>query len=192
MPYVIVAGTPDEAIYQLVRQPLELVKNPSLKLNANYYIERVIGPALNRVFKMIGYDTIKWFKDMPRKLAVQRSHFIHAQKRGNRKQQTTISQYFTSGECPVCKKRSNSGDMCEECVTDVQRSSTNLIGQLERIENKLTTIKNICLRCMGSRQLFTSDACTSIDCPILFRLSQANLDAEKIAFIQDQLRRLEF
>lgn len=48
VPYVIVCGSPGQPLYQLVREPHELLANPQLKLNSLYYINRVLIPPLHR------------------------------------------------------------------------------------------------------------------------------------------------
>lgn len=48
VPYVIVFGAPGTPLYQLVREPQELLANSQLKLNTIYYVTRVILPPLHR------------------------------------------------------------------------------------------------------------------------------------------------
>ena len=44
VPYVIVCGPPKATLISLVRQPHELLHDPSLRLNAVYYIRKQIIP----------------------------------------------------------------------------------------------------------------------------------------------------
>lgn len=61
VPYVIVNGPPGLPLIRLVRCPRELLADPSrLRPNAVYYITRVIAPALNRCFTLIGADVLTW------------------------------------------------------------------------------------------------------------------------------------
>ena len=48
VPYVVVYGEPGLPLIQLVRPPGSVVDNPHLRLNSEYYITKVIIPALNR------------------------------------------------------------------------------------------------------------------------------------------------
>ena len=66
VPYVIVYGTPGLPLIQLVRQPHELLKDPSLRLNVTYYISKQILPPLHRLFSLIGVDVTTWYQDLPR------------------------------------------------------------------------------------------------------------------------------
>lgn len=66
VPYVIVYGTPGLPLIQLVRRPLEVLQDPSLRLNATYYITKQILPPLARVFSLIGIDVFSWYHELPR------------------------------------------------------------------------------------------------------------------------------
>lgn len=61
MPYVVVYGFPGLPIIQLVREPIELLRDPNLRINATYYITRVISPPLERVFNLLGADVKSWY-----------------------------------------------------------------------------------------------------------------------------------
>lgn len=60
VPYVVVCGSPTQNIIALVHHPMDLIRDPSLKLNVPYYIERVLIPPLNRVFYLLKQDALKW------------------------------------------------------------------------------------------------------------------------------------
>lgn len=60
VPYVIVAGPPGLPLIRLVRSPECLLRDPSLKINAEYYISRVIIPPLERCFSLIGANIASW------------------------------------------------------------------------------------------------------------------------------------
>ena len=64
VPYVIVYGSPGLPLIQLVRQPLELVRDPSLRVNAVYYITKQILPPLGRMFSLLGVDVFTWWADI--------------------------------------------------------------------------------------------------------------------------------
>lgn len=66
VPYVIVYGMPGLPLIQLVRRPLEVLQDPSLRLNATYYITKQILPPLARVFSLIGIDVFSWYHELPR------------------------------------------------------------------------------------------------------------------------------
>ncbi|KAJ8883585.1 hypothetical protein PR048_015429 [Dryococelus australis] len=60
VPYVIVNGPPAVPLIQLVRSPYDLLADPSLRVNARYYITRVIMPSLKRCFSLLGADVDAW------------------------------------------------------------------------------------------------------------------------------------
>lgn len=66
VPYVVVYGTPGVPLIQLVRRPMEVLQDPSLRLNATYYITKQILPPLARMFQLIGVDVFGWYQELPR------------------------------------------------------------------------------------------------------------------------------
>lgn len=188
VPYVIIAGAPADPVFKLVRQPIDLIENPTLRLNSVYYIERVIIPPLNRVFAMLKQDVLLWYREMPKKLGVQRSHYLLAQEKGKR-QQTTISQFFVSGSCPVCQKKSYKVGVCEDCKKAPQRTAFTLSEKVRQIELKFAGITKICSACTGV-PISTNQKCVCLDCPNLFRYSQAKLETTNLSFLHGLLKDL--
>lgn len=66
VPYVIIYGTPGVPLIQLVRRPVEVMQDPTLRLNATYYITKQILPPLARIFSLIGIDVFNWYHELPR------------------------------------------------------------------------------------------------------------------------------
>jgi DNA polymerase zeta len=60
VPYIVVYGSPGLPLIQLVRRPQEFIGNPNLRLNAHYYIEKAIMPALNRCLALANLDVGRW------------------------------------------------------------------------------------------------------------------------------------
>lgn len=61
VPHVIVNGPPGLPLIRLVRSPLDLLADPSLRPNATYYITRVIIPPLDRCFSLLGAEVESWY-----------------------------------------------------------------------------------------------------------------------------------
>ncbi|GFV97411.1 DNA polymerase zeta catalytic subunit [Trichonephila clavipes] len=61
VPYVIVYGFPGMPIIRLVHEPADLLRDPSLRINATYYITRVISPPLERIFSLMGANVKSWW-----------------------------------------------------------------------------------------------------------------------------------
>jgi DNA polymerase zeta len=54
-PYVVVYGSPESKLKDLVVSPYELKRGSNMmRINANYYISKAIIPALDRLFSLIG------------------------------------------------------------------------------------------------------------------------------------------
>ena len=66
VPYVVVYGMPGLPLIQLVRRPMDVLQDPSLRLNATYYITKQILPPLARMFQLIGVDVFSWYQELPR------------------------------------------------------------------------------------------------------------------------------
>ena len=66
VPYVIVYGSPGLPLIQLVREPEEVLRDPSLRINATYYITKQIIPPLDRIFSLLGVDIMDWYQELPR------------------------------------------------------------------------------------------------------------------------------
>ena len=72
VPYVIVYGEPGRPLFHSVRSPQEVLEAQYpkgdtvglLRPNTHYYITKVIVPALNRCFSLIGADVMKWWADL--------------------------------------------------------------------------------------------------------------------------------
>jgi len=66
VPYVVVRGMPGTPLFRLIHQPLDVLNNPRLRLNATYYITKLVLPALDRVMSLQGVDVFSWYRDLPR------------------------------------------------------------------------------------------------------------------------------
>ena len=63
-------------LINLVHQSLLFLfsKDPSLRLNTTYYLTRQLVPSLNRVFGLLGVDTMQWYQELPRWQRVTSHH----------------------------------------------------------------------------------------------------------------------
>ncbi|KAI8319600.1 hypothetical protein GQ54DRAFT_292581, partial [Martensiomyces pterosporus] len=67
VPYVVVDGGPGSRLTDQVVRPQVLLSQPGLRLNHQYYVDKQIVPALDRVFSLVGVDVKAWVSDMPRR-----------------------------------------------------------------------------------------------------------------------------
>lgn len=128
---------PGLPLIQLVRQPHEVVNDPSLRLNTVYYITKQIVPPLLRVFSLLGVSVLSWYQELPRVLKTV-PVFENAQdaKKG------TISQYFMSLNCPICEDVTNSG-ICDDCKHDQQRTSLLLGRRIQTAQRTHSQISQV-------------------------------------------------
>ncbi|KAJ1904929.1 DNA polymerase zeta, partial [Coemansia sp. IMI 209127] len=66
--YIVISNGARTRLNDQVIPPLLLLKRPGLRLDHQYYIEKQIIPALDRVFGLVGVDVRAWINDMPRHL----------------------------------------------------------------------------------------------------------------------------
>ena len=70
VPYVVIYGLPGTPLYQLIRSPKDVLNDSSLKLNGVYYVTKLILPAIDRMFSLLGIEVKNWYKELPRQLSV--------------------------------------------------------------------------------------------------------------------------
>ncbi|XP_078256037.1 DNA polymerase zeta catalytic subunit [Rhinoraja longicauda] len=177
--YVVVYGTPGLPLIQLVRRPIELLQDPSLRLNTTYYITKQILPPLNRLFSLIGVDVFSWYQELPR---VQKVLSAAGSESDGRK--GTISQYFTTLHCPVCDQLTQLG-VCAKCRTDPQHVTVTLHQQLSCWERKQAQLLKICRNCTGSMDKQVQ--CISLDCPVLYKLFGVGRDLRRAPYLRQLL-----
>ncbi|XP_069463876.1 DNA polymerase zeta catalytic subunit [Ambystoma mexicanum] len=179
VPYVIVYGTPGVPLIQLVRRPMEVLQDPSLRLNSTYYITKQILPPLNRLLSLIGVDVFSWYDELPR---VQKASSTARSEQDSRK--GTISQYFTTLHCPVCDDLTQHG-ICSNCRNRPQHVAVILNQEIRELEHKQDQLAKICKNCTGchDRQI----QCVSLNCPVLFKLSSVSRELSKAPYYRQLL-----
>ncbi|XP_029398361.1 DNA polymerase zeta catalytic subunit isoform X4 [Mus pahari] len=179
VPYVIIYGTPGLPLIQLIRRPAEVLQDPTLRLNATYYITKQILPPLARIFSLIGIDVFSWYQELPR---IQKATSSSRSELEGRK--GTISQYFTTLHCPVCDDLTQHG-ICSKCRSQPQHVAIILNQEIRELERKQEQLVKICRNCTGSfdRQI----PCVSLNCPVLFKLSRVNRELSKAPYLRQLL-----
>ncbi|XP_077973529.1 uncharacterized protein LOC120341041 [Styela clava] len=188
VPYVIVHGAPGTPLYQLVRSPLEVLKDPSLHLNGAYYVSKQLLPALDRVLSLLGVDVFLWYRQLPRSVNIAHNPILDSSQNVAGKK-ATISQFFKSKHCLMCKNLSIKS-ICDECLaTDNSRRQATAISlnmEAKALEQRRYHTEQVCMQCTGSES--SSDIrCASLDCPILYKLHRAIDDSSKAKVIRKVL-----
>ncbi|KAK2846284.1 hypothetical protein Q7C36_011138 [Tachysurus vachellii] len=183
VPYVIVYGSPGVPLIQLVRHPMDVLQDPALRLNAVYYITKQILPPVARIFSLIGVDVFSWYHTLPR---VQKWSCPGGGTVGDESlRKGTISQYFTTLHCPVCDDLTQLG-VCERCRAEPQRVAVTLHNNLRMWEQKHNQLLKVCMSCSADRQA----GCVSLDCPVLYKLSQVNRQLHNAPYLRQLLQQI--
>ncbi|XP_071956758.1 DNA polymerase zeta catalytic subunit-like [Antedon mediterranea] len=179
VPYVIVYGSPGLPLIQLVRSPLEVVKNTSQRLNSIYYVTKQILPPLDRIMSLFGVDVYQWYNELPKvvKFAPPTSNTAESK-------QGTISQYFNTMNCEICDQLTKTG-ICASCRKNTQNVATTLCYRMHDIERNYSVLKTICNSCQGFSH--EKQVCLSLDCPVMFKLSKATLELNRLEAMQNIL-----
>lgn len=69
--YVVACAPPGSRIIDGVVAPETFLANAALRLNAAYYVERQIVPALDRALSLCGADVAAWLREIPQTVRVQ-------------------------------------------------------------------------------------------------------------------------
>lgn len=206
VPYLVINGPPGVPLIRLVRSPHEYLTNEALKINAMYYITKVLIPPLNRCLLLIGADANQWYADLPRKSQymlsldvasniLTKSWDISTEKSlikgvagvtGAAAKKSTISQYFSSTNCVCdCGEHTQNG-ICSKCLEPhrVQQSVLILMDKCMQLERKLNLCLEMCSTCCGQ---LIDNKCMSLDCSVLFMLNRWKRDSKQIHFYRQLL-----
>ncbi|KAF0292368.1 DNA polymerase zeta catalytic subunit [Amphibalanus amphitrite] len=140
VPYAVVYGAPGLPLIELVRTPAELLAEPSLRLNAEYYVSRAVAPPLQRCLGLLGVDVMTWYAAVPRRLRLPPPQAAAAA--------ATISRFFAGRSCAVCA-RASAKPVCAECVARPLETVLALQGTVRRRERTVAAVREVCAGCCG-------------------------------------------
>ncbi|KAG6842202.1 hypothetical protein C0991_000172 [Blastosporella zonata] len=110
VPYVISRGPPGSRLVDRAMNPLEMLNDSRLQLDAVYYISRVLIPPLERIFNLVGADVRTWFDDMPKAHYLNPvSSPIKANAEAETPELLNIEEHFESSQCLVCGDSASQG-----------------------------------------------------------------------------------
>jgi len=191
VPYVVITGAPGARLVDRCVSPEDLLANPHVTLDAEYYISKNLVPPLERIFCLVGANVRQWYDDLPKVRKVHRVDPLHAQKAKG-----TLESYLASASCAVCGRRTarpppppppppqrrafpawggpsarrendSQVALCRACARDVPRSIVAVQSRLKREEEKLVEVERLCRSCMGVGPL-EEVKCESRDCPVFY------------------------
>ncbi|KAJ7103524.1 hypothetical protein B0H15DRAFT_919277 [Mycena belliarum] len=160
VPYVICRGPPKSRLVDRAVAPLDVLRNRHLRLDADYYISRVLIPPLDRILSLAGCDVRKWYLDMPKGKSLdiereQQEEDIH-----------NIDEHFLNARCLVCEASSYE-DICDECYSDPQSAMSVILSRIQMGERRLLDVHRVCASCTQA-PLAEPVKCESLDCSWLY------------------------
>ena len=209
VPYVVVQGEPGGRLVDMVVHPRRVVEaGGALRLNAKYYAEKVMVPALQRLFSLAGADVWSWYRELPpppRPAAAKRMPLGAARFGVTHAGSATIDQYYLSRVCAVCGALTRASRVvCESCARTPGTAAATLAWRAAALERESVRVGAVCRGCggggggvgcagtdreggenaTGSGTGAGSLECDSLDCPAYFRRKKVDreLDAARAHF----------
>ncbi|KAG6890397.1 hypothetical protein C0995_008751 [Termitomyces sp. Mi166 len=191
VPYVIIRGPPGVRLVDRAMDPLEMLNDSRMQLDAMYYITRVLIPPLERIFNLVGADVRAWFDEMPKPSHLS-STFSPTKTRmtGEIHNCLNIEEHFYSSQCLVCGDPASQGlwvffldgwkctlnvlsGLCDECYfVSPQETIATLSGRVQANEQRIKAAHQICATCCSS--VATEPIlCESLDCPWMYSRKRA-------------------
>ena len=164
-----------------------------LRIDASYYISRVLIPPLERIFNLVGADVRAWYDEMPKTITVDERDPLALSPKKRAPVHTArlkIDEHFHSTRCLTCGHTASDGEswhrpcsalnrrvliapgICEVCHGNPQVTIPNLLLRLRKGESRLLDTQRICASCASTAQS-EPNACMNIDCPWLYERVKA-------------------
>ncbi|KAK0555589.1 DNA polymerase zeta [Tilletia horrida] len=184
VPYLISQGAPGAKLNDQAVPPEVMLQNPSLRINAMYYITRTIIPPLERVFNLLGADVASWFRDMPHSLKRSEMPAIFAGSKAPGK--STVSDHFREEVCSVCGYQSEM-NICGDCRDDPNLTEHTLGARLHLVEARQAAAVQVCATC-SSLPAAEESPCVNVDCPVLYSRSKIRGEVDQTRLLMTQFR----
>ncbi|EKM61040.1 uncharacterized protein PHACADRAFT_204189 [Phanerochaete carnosa HHB-10118-sp] len=180
VPYVIVRGAPGARLVDRAVPPEAVLNDGHLRLDAHYYITRVLIPPLERIFNLVGADVRGWYDEAPRahRAEAPADPSLTPRRRARQQQQQhqqealagrpRIDEHFLSAHCLACRSPTEEESaLCEACCSRPQETIGTLLARVHRTERRLADVHRVCASCSGVPQA-EPVRCVSLDCAWLF------------------------
>ncbi|KAJ2867010.1 DNA polymerase zeta [Coemansia aciculifera] len=200
VPYVVISSGRNARLIDQVIRPHQLLKRPELRINSQYYVDKQVVPALDRVLSLVGVDVHAWVNDMPRRLrgsVYDVALDAHSDSEGEashdqaskRAALRTLDHFYNKRDCFLCGHTvshmpSSSGSArsvdlstaraCDDCRAHKPAMLAN-VGAIQREAGQaLKVVLDQCAACVGGPRadaLLAAQACDCLDCPTMFQRS---------------------
>jgi DNA polymerase elongation subunit (family B) len=163
VPFLVVHKGPKHRLVDQVVKPEEVMADPSLRVNTQYYITKQIIPPLCRVFQLVGADIQTWYQRMPKK-------------------STFRADMYQS--CLVCSRSVKASLVCDECKEQPETVMGTLGTEIHWKQREWLALQRVCQQCTAMQDV----ECTSYDCDVFYKRMKRSQEARRI---QDCLRAME-
>lgn len=197
VPYVVVSGAPGARLVDRCVSPEMLLRNPSLDLDAEYYITKNLIPPLERIFNLVGANVRGWWDEMPKVVRVRNVDVGDGSvggANGNAMMRSgamkkTLESYLRPSTCLLCRTKIPPPPHSSLSSTTVPSPLSNpppplcathlsppnlpqtlhtLASRLMQSERKVADITAVCKSCAGLDPV-DEVQCDSLDCGVYYR-----------------------
>lgn len=162
IPFLVRHGLPTHKLADLAIDPRHVLLHPDTRLHADYYVRRVLAPAIARIFNLLGVDVLAWVDELPRtRAAAPGAAALGATP-------------FTVDACVVCGHTTQHG-VCQDCVRNPEQALARAALELHTAERRQMAIHAQCTACADDG-LVERPPCMSVECPVAY--ARAQTDAE--------------
>lgn len=183
VPYVVVTGGPGARLIDRCVAPEVLMRDPSVELDAEYYISKNMIPPLERIFNLVGANVRSWYDEMPKLMRVRR---IEGVTGGAEKK--TLESYMKASNCVMCRNSTITDTelpLCGDCAENVSSTVFNLRRRLKKAERKVNDMHAVCRSCAGLTP--EEDVrCDSKDCAVFYSRGRSAAEWEGLRRIEGE------
>jgi DNA polymerase zeta len=172
VPFIVVVGPPTKGGHGKVKECVQppsalLLRGSHLQINSNYYITKVLNPALSRLLQTSGCNVDAWYQDFRRhfspRLSTRRVRYAEFARNEMKRKlgatgkkvqvQATMDSFATSGACGLCFKAAavKDGPYCESCGggDNTGIAALSIAESVKRLEAADAQGRERCRRCAG-------------------------------------------
>lgn len=189
VPYVIIYGLPGVPLYELVRSPYELIDNPDIKINYEYYVMKQVLPPLDRIMCLMNVNVFDWVKSLSFKPKVFQYAF---EKNLKLNQPVSMANFVYSADCVLCARKRDADQnfksgLCDKCQKLDQTDLCKLFYRFNKNEKKMDKILKMCQLCTGDKNLNFNNKheCKTLDCSIKFIYSCESQNLIKTNYLRN-------
>lgn len=162
--YLVISGASRSRLTDRCVPPEELLLNPDLRLDVEYYITKNIVPPLDRIFSLMGVNVRSWYDEMPRSMKL-----VNKIRRAMpSKTSKMIETFLNSSHCPVCQRELLKPGICTVCASRPDNTVYDLQQISQAAERTHNNILKVCASCCRV-PMYSEIACMSKDCPVYYK-----------------------